>query len=64
MQECTKETSPETLQAIVTSVQAQAHDNNWLSSFSHDLTLADADIQLSKKQAASQFKSIDMKPPN
>ena len=62
MQECTEETSPETLQAIVTSVQAQAHgDNNWLSSFSNDSTLVDADIKLSKKQVASQFKSIDMK---
>ena len=62
MQECTEETSPETLQAIATSVQAQAHgDNNWLSSFSHDSTLVDADIKLSKKQVASQFKSIDMK---
>ena len=61
MQECTEETSQETLQAIVTSVQAQAHgDNNWLSSFSHDLTLVDADIKHSKKQVASQFKSIDM----
>ena len=54
MQECTELTSPETLQAIVTSVQAQAHgDNNWLSSFSHDLTLVDVDIKLSKKQVAS-----------
>ena len=62
MQECTEETSPETLQAIVTSVQAHAHgDNNWLSSFSNDSTLVDADIKLSKKQVASQFKSIDMK---
>ena len=62
MQECIEETSPETLQAIVTSFQAQAHgDNNWLSSFSHDSTLVDADIKLSKMQVASQFKSIDMK---
>ena len=62
MRECTEETSPETLQAIVTSVQAQAHgDNNWLSSFSHDSTLVDADIKLLKKPVASQFKSIDMK---
>ena len=62
MQECTEETSPETLQAIVISVRAQAHgDDNWLSSFSHDLTLVDADIKLSQKQLASQFKSIDMK---
>ena len=47
MQECTEETSPETLQAIVTSVQAEAHgDNNWLSSFSYDSTLVDADINI------------------
>ena len=62
MQDYTEDTSQETLQAIVTSVQAQAHgDNNWLSSFSHDSTIVDADIKLSKKQVASQFKSIDMK---
>ena len=62
MQECTDETSPETLQTIVTSVQAQADgDNNWLSSFPHDSTLVDVDIKLSEKQVASQFKSIDMK---
>ena len=62
IKECTEETTPAIIQAIVTSVQAQSDgSNNCISSFTTDPTLLNADVKLSKQQSSPQIKPCDMK---
>ena len=57
MKKCTEETSPDTIQAIVTSVQAQSQGkSSWFTSISADPGLLESDNTMLKYRTASTVK--------
>ena len=62
MKTCTEETTPDVLQAIVTSIQAQHHgETDWFTSLSTDRNLLDTDKKMLRQQSSPQIKQVNMK---
>ena len=62
MKKCTEETSTDTIQAIVTSVQAQSQGkSSWFTSISADPGLLESDDTMLKSRTASTIKQMDLK---
>ena len=62
MLKCTEETSPDTIQAIITSVQAQSQGkSSWFISVSVDPGLHGIDDTMLKSRTATDVKQMDLK---